>query len=88
MLSGREIFKLMDTHGLPLEIINEILRERGEAFNVVEFVDAAIESKNFTYEKIRGKLIEAMLPKHRADFTAELDRRYAAQSEENNNKEE
>ena len=77
ILDGKKVFQLMDTHGLPLEIINEELRNRQMGFNVVEFVEAAIASKNFTYKKIRARLIEAMLPQYRDDFTKELNTRFA-----------
>lgn len=38
---GAEIFKLMDTYGLPLDIINMMLRERGAFFSAPEFIQAA-----------------------------------------------
>jgi len=77
MLSGEAIFGLMDTHGLPLEIINEELRSRQMCFNVVEFAESALASNNFTYEKIKGRLVEAMLPEKREEFAIELDSRFA-----------
>jgi len=77
MLSGEAIFGLMDTHGLPLEIINEELRSRQMCFNVVEFVETALASNNFTYEKIKDRLVEAMLPEKREAFIAELDSWFA-----------
>ena len=42
ILSGEYIFKLVDTYGLPMDMVNETLRERGLGFNVVEFVKCAI----------------------------------------------
>ena len=41
MLSGYDIFKLVDTFGLPLEIIVLELRDRKMAFNVAEFIQSA-----------------------------------------------
>ncbi len=41
MISGYEVFKLMDTYGLPLDIIVMELREKKMGFNVVEFIEAA-----------------------------------------------
>jgi len=73
VISGAEIFKLMDTRGLPLEIINEELRIRGLAFNGVEFIEAALASKNFSYERIKERLVEAMLPQFRGEFELTLD---------------
>lgn len=39
--SGEDVFKLVDTHGLPLEIVNMQLREVGGWFDVTEFISAA-----------------------------------------------
>ena len=77
MISGKAVFRLMDTHGLPLDLINEELRAKELCFNVVEFVEAALASKNFTYEKIKSRLVEAMLPEKRETFIAELDSWFA-----------
>lgn len=44
MYSGHEIFKLVDTHGLPLDIIVLELRDRSEHFNVAEFVQSAVKA--------------------------------------------
>jgi len=77
MISGQVVFRLMDTHGLPLDLINEELRSKNLSFNVVEFVEVALASKNFTYEKIKGRLVEAMLPDKRETFVAELDSWFA-----------
>lgn len=41
MYDGHEIFKLVDTYGLPLDIINLILREEGSAFNAAQFIESA-----------------------------------------------
>lgn len=77
MLSGKEIFRIMDTHGLPLEVITEEVRNKQMCFNVVEFVEVALASKNFTYKTIKNRLLEAMLPEKREEFAAELDSRFA-----------
>ena len=34
ILSGDTIFKLMDTHGLPLDVITEILRRKDLGFDL------------------------------------------------------
>lgn len=77
MLSGKAIFRLMDTQGLPLSVINEILRTKQMCFNVVEFVEAALASKNFSYKTIKNRLLEAMLSEKREEFAIELDSRFA-----------
>ncbi len=39
--SGQAIFLLVDTHGLPLDIINMMLREQGDIFRADEFIEVA-----------------------------------------------
>lgn len=41
IVDGGKIFKLVDTWGLPLDIIVMELRERGLGFNVIQFVQSA-----------------------------------------------
>jgi len=55
MFNGHQIFKLVDTYGLPLDIINLILRERNEHFNVAQFVESAVKA-NWTKERITWML--------------------------------
>jgi len=57
MINGKIVFELMDSRGLPLEIIRERLREKGLCFNVIEFIEAAIASKNYSYPKIKSRLM-------------------------------
>jgi len=75
MLDGKKIFFLMDSQGVALELINDYFREEGAAFNVVGFVEAALESKNFTYPTIKRRLITAMIfnKKVREDAERDLD---------------
>ncbi|MCA9495851.1 MAG: hypothetical protein KC589_02825 [Nanoarchaeota archaeon] len=58
ILHGKPIFKLMDTHGIPLDIINEILRRKSSAFNIADFIIAAKESKNYSKIRITKLLTE------------------------------
>ena len=55
MYNGADIFKLVDTHGLPLEIVNMQLREQGSFFNVEEFISAA--KKSWTDDRIYLTLV-------------------------------
>lgn len=41
ILGGDKVFKLVDTWGLPLDIIVMELRDKGMGFNVLEFVQSA-----------------------------------------------
>lgn len=57
--SGTEVFGLMDTRGIPLDVINETLRANDCGFNVVQFIEAALASRNFTYQTIKQRLLSA-----------------------------
>lgn len=61
MYSGYDIFKLVDTHGLPLDIVNLMLREKGESFNTPEFIIAALKGK-WTPKRIELTLIASAKP--------------------------
>lgn len=59
IVSGYDVFKIMDTKGLPLDVINETLRANDCGFNVVQFIEAALASRNFTYQTIKQRLLSA-----------------------------
>ncbi len=61
MYNGSDIFKLVDTYGLPLDIINLMLREKGEVFNCEEFILAGIKG-GWTGERITQTLVAAAKP--------------------------
>ena len=50
VLSGSYLFTLMDSRGVPFDMLNEILREQQAAFDTREFIQAAHQSKNFSKE--------------------------------------
>jgi alanyl-tRNA synthetase len=52
VMSGAKVFQLMDSHGLPLEIVLDRLSLNGLGFNVPGFIDAALASGNFTAETV------------------------------------
>lgn len=56
VISGKEIFKLIDTYGFPLDLIYEILNEKNIIFDFHEFIISAIDSGNFSIDKIRKTL--------------------------------
>lgn len=58
VVAGEHIFKLMDSYGLPLDIIHELLAERHIAVDVPGFILAAHKSKNYSKER----LINLMIP--------------------------
>lgn len=57
-MSGKTVFQLMDTHGLPFETINDELSAKDMAFNVLEFCEAAAASGNHKPHSISRLLCE------------------------------
>lgn len=55
---GAEIFKMVDTYGFPLDIINMMLREKGAFFPAEEFIGAAKKAK-WTNERIYQTMLSA-----------------------------
>ena len=53
MISGKKVFQIMDTHGIPLDIILEQLKDRGLVMNTIEFIESALVNKNFTEKTIK-----------------------------------
>lgn len=58
IIKGEFVFKLMDSHGLPFDIILCELKDRGLAFDVMGFIIAAIKSKNFTKKRLTNLLLD------------------------------
>ena len=75
VINGAFVFKLMDTRGLPLEIITDGLRERNMVFDVAGFVEAADRSGNYKPGVLKERLKE-VLPGDAVDIL--VDRIYRA----------
>ena len=73
VISGEVIFQMMDSRGLPLDVILECLGAESMAFDVQGFIQAARRSKNITDERIR-KILEYNNPECSKDV---LDRCFA-----------
>ena len=56
ILSGEWVFFIMDSTGMPLDFILDMLREQDTGFDVIGFLRAAIQSGNFTLEKAVKRL--------------------------------
>lgn len=56
VISGKEVFKLIDTYGFPLDLIYDILNEKNIIFDFYEFIVSAIDSGNFSIHKLRNTL--------------------------------
>jgi alanyl-tRNA synthetase len=52
VIKGEVAFFLMDSQGLPFDILLDVLKEHGYAFDFVGFAKAAKQSKNFTRERL------------------------------------
>jgi alanyl-tRNA synthetase len=57
VIDGEQIFKLMDSQGIPLDFIQEMLKDHNLAFDVPGFILAARKSKNYSREKLTNLLI-------------------------------
>jgi alanyl-tRNA synthetase len=78
---GEDIFRLMDSRGLPLELLVETFRKKGIRINIDQLIDAALASGNYTAEKIKARIMEAFryVVSDRggwAQFSERLDRAY------------
>lgn len=51
MINGDLVLWLIDTKGLPMEVINMQLAERGWGFDVLGFIAACIENPNFNAKR-------------------------------------
>jgi alanyl-tRNA synthetase len=57
VIAGEHVFKLMDSHGLPFDLIQELLEENKLAYDVPGFIAAAHKSKNYSKERLTNLLI-------------------------------
>lgn len=63
-ISGKEVFKFLDSYGLPLDIMILEMRKNGLFFDVKEFIEAAHKSKNFENPHRLLKVLIADLPEN------------------------
>lgn len=52
VVSGKGVFKLLDTFGFPLDLVEEVLKENGCIFDMYEFIQCALQSGNFSFSKL------------------------------------
>jgi alanyl-tRNA synthetase len=57
VIAGEHIFKLIDSKGMPLDLVQELLQEHKLAFDVYGFIKAARKSKNYSRERLINLLI-------------------------------
>lgn len=63
VLNGKIVFSMVDSMGIPLDIIMICLEKEGFAFDLLGFLQAAKDSKNYTKEKLRTLVVvESCLP--------------------------
>lgn len=58
VVSGSRMFRLIDSIGLPLDIVIQELKDRHIAFDVLGFVRAARDSKNYTPKRLTALFTE------------------------------
>jgi len=56
---GGDVFTLMDSRGLPLELLAETFRKKGIHININQLIEAALASGNYKAETIKGRVMEA-----------------------------
>ena len=71
ILSGHEVFKMVDTFGLPLEIIVLELKDRNAAFNVAEFIESASKAK-WKKERVYNMILFSGTMKDNEEFKEKL----------------
>lgn len=72
VLSGHDVFKLVDRYGLPLDIIVLELRERDFAFNTAEFIESA-KKANWKKERVYNMILYSGTQKDNEDFKEKLN---------------
>ena len=61
VIDGATVFRVMDSEGAPLWAIRDYMRSKGWAFDTLGFVKAAVDSGNYTREKIVAKIREDLM---------------------------
>ena len=56
VISGKTVFKLLDTFGFPLDLVHDILKEKNIVFDMYEFIQCALKSGNFSIDKLSRTL--------------------------------
>ena len=59
IVDGEFIFWMMDSQGMPLEVLNAILADKGMGFDVIGFIQAGLESGNWKPRTLERKLLMA-----------------------------
>ena len=72
IVDGAWVFWLVDTKGFPLELAREEFRKRGWALYVPQFIEAAIKSKNYTFQTVTDKLLRDIPEKGKKEYTKQL----------------
>ena len=72
VLSGKEIFKLVDQNGLPLDIIILELRERNAAFDLSEFIGSA-KKAGWKQARVRNMVLACTSLSSNSEFTTKFD---------------
>ena len=72
VLDGGDVFRLADTHGVPLPVQQAMMEDRGWAFDVLGFCRAAAASGNWPAEHTFAQLREHGFPSADAEELCRL----------------
>lgn len=72
VMSGEHVFFLMDSRGLPFQLIIDLLSENNSSYDVKGFIQAAYNSKNHNKEKMRI-LFENNKPRGYPEFMEKIN---------------
>lgn len=64
IIDGSFVLYMIDTVGMPFDLVLEELKNRGWRFDVKGFINAALASKNYTEERLKV-LFSNNLPKEK-----------------------
>jgi alanyl-tRNA synthetase len=60
IISGSIVFKIVDTHGIPLATILHIINARGQKIDWYNFYKTAID-RNWNKRTVRSRIIESLI---------------------------
>lgn len=59
IISGKDIFRFIDSSGFPFELLCDALRKEALGFDVYGFCEAAMHSPNYTWKRLQTLLKES-----------------------------
>lgn len=76
MISGARIFYIMDSCGMPFDILREELKDKGLVLDTVGFMEAALKSKNYKIKRLKMVMcVQSDMPESLFDHCIEYLRK-------------